>query len=214
MNTNAIKEILKEKIHAVVRVSDANKVIEITQALVKGGIKIVEVIVDNSAIVDAIRYLNSTEKVIIAAGGIITQRQASSAIAAGSKIIVSPVFQMNLVRLCQSNQVPLIMTATTPNEAYSAWKARTPLIKIYPTRPMGGATYVEDLLRPMPFLNIIATGNIEIDDFTDYLEAGARAVGIGRSLYKDASNEEITYRAMKTIESLQTYLDKKTSEIL
>lgn len=212
MNTNVIKEILKEKIHAVVRVSDANKVIEITQALVKGGIKIVEIIVDNSAIVDAIRYLNATEKVIIAAGGIITQRQASSAIAAGSKIIVSPVFQMNLVRLCQSNQVPLIMTATTPNEAYSAWKARTPLIKIYPTRPMGGATYVEDLLRPMPFLNIIATGNIDIDDFTDYLDAGARAVGIGRSLYKDASNEEITYRAMKTMESLQSYLTKKTME--
>lgn len=212
MNTNAIKEILKEKIHAVVRVSDANRVIEITQSLVKGGIKIVEIIVDNPSTIDAIRYLNSTEKVIIAAGGIITQRQASSAIAAGSKIIVSPVFQMNLVRLCQNNQVPLIMTATTPNEAYSAWKARTPLIKIYPTRPMGGATYIEDLLRPMPFLNIIATGNIEISEFPDYLDAGARAVSIGRAFYKDASADEITYKATKAIETLKNYLDRKSSE--
>ncbi len=207
---NAIKEILKEKIYAVVRIDDGEKVVEIAQSLVKGGIKIIEIIVNNSSVADAIKYLNSSEDLMIAAGGIITQRQATLAINAGAKLIVSPIFQMNLVRLCQSNQVPLIMTATTPNEAYSAWKARTPLIKIYPTRPMGGATYIEDLLRPMPFLNIVATGNIEIEGFTDYLEAGAGAVGIGRALYQNASNEEIIYRAMKTKEILKTYLEKKS----
>ncbi len=206
---NAIKEILKEKVHAVVRIDDGEKVVEIVQSLVKGGIKIIEVIINNSSVADAIKYLNSSEDLMIAAGGIITQRQATMAINSGAKIIVSPIFQMNLVRLCQSSQVPLIMTATTPNEAYSAWKARTPLIKIYPTRPMGGATYVEDLLRPMPFLNIIATGSIEIEGFTDYLEAGARAVGIGRALYQNASNEEIIYRAMKTKEMLKKYLESK-----
>lgn len=207
---NAIKEILKEKIYAVVRIDDGERVVEIAQSLVKGGIKIIEIIVNNSSVADAIKYLNSSEDLMIAAGGIITQRQATLAINAGAKLIVSPIFQMNLVRLCQSNQVPLIMTATTPNEAYSAWKARTPLIKIYPTRPMGGATYIEDLLRPMPFLNIVATGNIEIEGFTDYLEAGAGAVGIGRALYQNASNEEIIYRAMKTKEILKTYLEKKS----
>ena len=130
------------------------------------------------------------------------------ALASGAKIIVSPIFQMNLVRLCQSNLTPLIMTATTPNEAYSAWKARTPLIKIYPSRPMGGAIYIEDLLRPMPFLNIIATGNIEIDDFTDYLDAGAGAVGIGRAFYKNATSEEITKRAERAIKIRNEYLRK------
>lgn len=205
---NAIKEILTEKLYGVIRVSDANKVIEISQALIKGGIKIIEIVVENSLVLDAIQYLNSTEKVTIAAGGIITQRQATMAIASGAKLIVSPIFQMNLVRLCQSNLIPLIMTATTPNEAYSAWKARTPLIKIYPTRPMGGATYVEDLLRPMPFLNILATGNIELDDFTDYLAAGAGAVGIGRAFYTNATTEEISERAENAIKTLNTYLAK------
>ncbi len=206
---NAIKKILNEKIYAVVRVDDGEKVVEIAQSLVKGGISIIEIIVNNNSVAEAIKYLNASEDLTIAAGGIITQRQASLAINAGAKLIVSPVFQMNLVRLCQSNEVPLVMTATTPNEAYSAWKARTPLIKIYPTRPMGGATYIEDLLRPMPFLNIVATGNIEIEGFTDYLEAGARAVGIGRALYQNASNEEIIYRAMKTKELLKNYLSTK-----
>lgn len=206
---NAIKEILTEKIFGVVRIGDPDKVIEISKALIKGGIKIIEIVAETTASAEAIKYLNATENVIIAAGGIITQRQATMAINSGAKLIVSPIFQMNLVRLCQSNKLPLIMTATTPNEAYSAWKARTPLIKIYPTKPMGGATYVEDLLRPMPFLNIIATGNIEIDDFTDYLEAGARAVGLGRALYKNASNEEIIHRTELTLKKLNEYLSTR-----
>lgn len=206
---NTIKQILTEKVYGVVRIGDPNKVIEISKALIKGGIKIIEIVMENAGTAEAIKYLNSTENVTIAAGGIITQRQAMMAIKSGAKVIVSPIFQMNLVRLCQSHMVPLIMTATTPNEAYSAWKARTPLIKIYPTRPMGGSTYIEDLLRPMPFLNIIATGNIEIDDFTEYLDAGAGAVGIGRALYKDATSEEISERAQLTIKKLNEYLATK-----
>jgi len=192
---NPINKLLEEKIHAVIRVADPEKVVEIATSLSKAGIKTMEIIIQNPDIVDVIHYLNSTENITIMAGGIITQRQAQTAINAGASIIVSPIFQMNLVRICQTNRRPLIMTATTPNEAYSAWKARTPLIKIYPTKPMGGAVYIEDLLRPMPFLNVIATGNIELDVVKDYLKAGARAVGIGRALYRDANAKEIEERA-------------------
>ncbi len=87
------------------------------------------------------------------------------------------------------------MTATTPNEAYSAWKARTQLIKISPANPMGGAEYIEDMLRPMKFINIIASGSIKINDIKDYLKAGAKAVGLGRALYSNADYNEITARA-------------------
>lgn len=202
---NVVQKILDEKVHAVIRVSDPEKVIEIATAVNKAGINTVEIIIQNYEIIDVIHYLNSTENLTIMAGGIITQRQAQTAINAGASVIVSPIFQMNLVRLCQSNKRPLIMSATTPNEAYSAWKARTPLIKIYPTTPMGGAMYIEDMLRPMPFLNVIATGSIKIDDVVDYLKAGAKAVGIGRDLYQNASAEEIEFRARKLVKLVNDY---------
>lgn len=203
---SVIQKILQEKVHGVIRVAEPERVIEIATSLNKAGVKIIEIIIQNSEIVDVIHYLNSTtEDLTIMAGGIITQRQAQTAINAGASVIVSPVFQMNLVRICQSNRRPLIMTATTPNEAYSAWKARTPLIKIYPTKPMGGAMYLEDMLRPMPFLNVIATGNIDIEDIPDYLNAGAKAIGIGRALYKNADAEEIENRAKRMIEIVKNY---------
>lgn len=208
---SVIQKILQEKVHAVIRVAEPERVIEIATALNKAGVNTIEIIIQNSEIVDVIHYLNSTENLTIMAGGIITQRQAQTAINAGASVIVSPIFQMNLVRLCQSNKRPLIMTATTPNEAYSAWKARTPLIKIYPTKPMGGAMYIEDMLRPMPFLNVIATGNIDIEDVPDYLNAGAKAVGIGRSLYKDADADEIERRAKHMLEIVKNYNQRQIS---
>ncbi len=209
---NAVQKILEEKVHAVIRVADPERVIEIATAVNKAGINTVEIIIQNSEIIDVIHYLNSTANLTIMAGGIITQRQAQTAINAGASVIVSPIFQMNLVRLCQTNKLPLIMSATTPNEAYSAWKARTPLIKIYPTTPMGGAMYIEDMLRPMPFLNVIATGSIKIDDVVDYLKAGAKAVGIGRNLYQDANAEEIEFRARRLMQLVNDYKQSLNNE--
>ena len=202
---SVIQKILDEKVHGVIRVAEPERVVEIATALSRAGIKTIEIIIQNPEIVDVIHYLNSTENLTIMAGGIITQRQAQTAINAGASVLVSPIFQMNLMRLCQSHRLPIVMTATTPNEAYTAWKARIPLIKIYPTKPMGGAMYIEDMLRPMPFLNVIATGNIDVEDVTDYLRAGAKAVGLGRSLYKDADANEIENRARRVLELVDIY---------
>lgn len=206
MNLNPIKKINEEKVYALVRQTDPQKAIEITQALIDGGIKTIEIVIENQSLNEAIIHFSSVKDVTIAAGGIITARQAQLALEANAKILVSPVFQMGLVKFCQSYETPLIMTATTPNEAYCAWKTRIPLIKIYPTKAMGGVEYIEEILRPMPFLNLIATGNIGLDNCTDYIKAGAIAVGIGRAFYNNASVAEITQRAKKVVNDMKQFL--------
>ena len=193
---NPIQKISAEKIFAVLRMQEPQKAKNIIKALNDGGINIIELVIETPEMVQVIEDITKqNERPMVMAGGIITQRQAQIAIDAGADVIVSPVFQMNLVRLCKSQQTPLIMTATTPNEAYAAWKARTQLIKISPANPMGGAEYIEDILRPMKFINVIAAGSIKIEDIPAYLSAGAKAVGIGRALYKDADLNEIKERA-------------------
>lgn len=193
---NPIEIISNEKVFAVLRNKKEEETKNIIKALTEGGIKVIEVVIENPETVRVIEEIKKQDDgPLIMAGGIITQRQAQIAIDSGADVIVSPVFQMNLVRLCKSQKIPLIMTATTPNEAYSAWKARTQLIKISPANPMGGAEYIEDILRPMKFINIIAAGSIKIDDIPAYLKAGAKAVGIGRAFYNGLSFNEITNRA-------------------
>lgn len=203
---NPIERISAEKLFAVLRMQEEKKVKDIVKALTDGGINIIELVVETPEMVRVIEEITKQDdRPMIMAGGIITQRQAQIAIETGADVIVSPVSQMNLVRLCKTQRVPLIMTATTPNEAYSAWKARTQLIKISPANPMGGAEYIEDLLRPMKFLDVITAGSIQVDDIPNYLRAGAKAVGLGRALYKDYDLTEIRELAEEAVEKVRLF---------
>ncbi len=197
---NIIEAIVKNKIYAVVRTNDADKAFEISKSLIEGGIKIIEIPLSNLELLDVIAKLSEIKDVFISAGGIITTKQAHLAYKNNAQMLVSPVYQKNIVKLSEEYNIPVVTTVSTANEAYQAWKARVPLSKLYPATHMGGVDYVTDLLRPMPFLNLMPTGSIKIEEINSYLDAGAIAVGIGSDLYKNHSPDEITQRARKAIE--------------
>ena len=200
---NPIESINKNKIVAVVRAEDAKEAIEKVDALYRGGISVFEITVEKDSILPAIEYLSKNSEITVMAGGIITSMRAQAAITAGASAIISPVFQKNLLKFCLGNKVPHIATVSTPNEAYDAWKSRIPVIKIFPAKSMGQVEYIEDMLRPMPFLNLMPSGGVTLDDFKLYLDAGAVAVGLGRCLYKDASLKEIKERAKYAVSQLE-----------
>ena len=201
MQENLIKKISKEKIYPIIRCKKAQDAIDTANALIEGGIKVLEINIENNSIYEAVREVS--RNVTVAAGGIITAQQANEAVEAGAKIISSPIFQMNMVKISKDKAIPLIACTSTSNEAYNAWKTRVPSIKIFPAKALGGVLYIEDLLRPMPFLNIMPSGNILLEEVPDYIKAGAVAVGVGRSFYQDSTFSEITQKAKNVIEKLK-----------
>lgn len=201
MTENLIKKLSEEKIFPVIRSKNAQNAIDTAKALIDGGIKVLEINVENPDIFKAIEEVSKSA--CVCAGGIITSIQAEAATASGAKILSSPIFSMNLVKLSKDKRIPFIAGTSTANEAYNAWKARIPLIKIYPITAMGGAMYVEDLLRPMPFLNIMPLGNVKLSEVSSYIKAGAKVVGVGRDFYDGYSLSEITKRAKNIIEELK-----------
>lgn len=201
MKENLINLLAEEKILPILRCKDAQLMIDRAKALIDAGIKVIEINVENPTIYNAIEEISKYANVC--AGGIITSLQAEAAIMSGAKILSSPIFSMNLVKISKDKQIPYIAGTSTANEAYNAWKARIPLIKIYPITAMGGAMYIEDLLRPMPFLNVMPLGNVKIDEIQSYINAGASVVGIGRDLYDGLSLSEITDRAKRVIRDLK-----------
>jgi len=202
MNINLIKKLSQNKVFPIIRNQDPQTAADIAKAIIDGGLDIVEITVENPKVFNTIEALS--KEAIICAGGIITTIQAETAINCGAKILSSPIFQMNLVKISKDRQLPLIAGTSTANEAYEAWKARIPLVKVYPATALGGIEYIENMLRPMPFLNIIPQGDVKLEEVKQYIDAGAVAVGIGRHLTANASSySEITNRTKKLLESLR-----------
>ncbi len=194
-------EIMKEqKIFPVLRGKDKNKMIETARALAKAGIELVEINVDAPEIFEAIEEVSN--EITVCAGGIITSLQAETAFQAGAKVFSSPIFQTNLLKMSKSRKIPYIAGTTTANEAYTAWKSRIPLIKLYPITAMGGTMYLEDILRPMPFLNIMPVGNVKLSQVKDFINAGAISVGVGRDIYDAYTPEQITARMYNFLKDL------------
>jgi len=201
MNKSLMDMLSEEKIFPILRNKNPQEVIDTAKALVDGGIKILEINIESPQIYGAIQEVSKFAKVC--AGGVITSLQAQAALDAGAEIFSSPIFQMNLVKISKDRQIPFIASASTPNEAYNAWKARIPLIKLYPVTAMGGVLYVEDMLRPMPFLKLLPQGNVKLNEVSEYVKAGAFAVGVGRDFYEGYSYSEITNRAKSIVAELK-----------
>ncbi len=200
MNINLIEKISNNKVLPIIRSRNPQEVIDTVKALLDGGLDVMEVNVETPQIFNAIREVS--KDAIICAGGIITSIQAQAAIDSGAKIISSPIFQTNLLKISKDKKLPFIAGTSTANEAYNAWKSRIPLVKIYPITAMGGVQYIENLLRPMPFLKVIPQGNVKLDEVPEYINAGAAAVGVGRHLTSADSYTEIALRTKKLLEKL------------
>lgn len=212
MSENYISKIAEDKIYPIIRCKDKNETIEIAQALIKGGIEILEINVENPSIYEAIQEIS--QHATVCAGGIITATQADYALKCGAKLFSSPIFQTNLVKISKNLRIPFIAGTTTATEAYTAWKSRIPLIKLFPAEALGGTQYIENILRQMPFLNIMPTGNIKLSEVVAYLKAGATAVGVGRDFYLGFTPNEITARTKEILTEVKDFAKWNQKQIL
>ncbi|MBO6088184.1 hypothetical protein J6P92_07580 [bacterium] len=201
MTENYIKKLCEQKFCPIIRNSNPDEVVRIAKALCNGGVKILEINVENSSIYRTIAEVS--QYATVCAGGIITTIQPDAALLAGAKLLSSPIFSMNMVKFSKDQKVPYIAGTSTANESYTAWKSRIPLIKLFPITEMGGVKYVENILRPMPFLNVMVQGNVKVNEVKSYIDAGARVVGIGRSMSDGSSAAEISARAEALIKILK-----------
>ena len=180
---DTIGAILERRIIAVIRLTDPSPLPRIAEALLEGGVTLLEITLTTPGAAEAIQQLTSEmpESIIVGAGSVLTTVQARACIDAGAAFIVSPVFQADIVHLCRESGTVVIPGAYTPTEIHTAHESGADFVKVFPADRLGPG-FIKSVLAPMPLLRLIPTGGVTLANAESWFAAGAVAVGIGSDL--------------------------------
>lgn len=199
----------EHKIVAVIRASEFGDAEAISKALIDGGIKILELIPNIPQCFKLIETLSKNNQILVGLGSITDGEQAYRAINAGARYVSSHYIDRNIFTVCKNNNAFVIQGAATVNEVMEAYHLGVDLIKIYPANFLGEAAYINRLRRSFPFLKLVPAGGVNLENFLDYLKAGAQACVVGRAL-SDKSMirahqwNEMTDRAKQLVQKLDS----------
>jgi len=176
----------------VLRARNAKQAHAVVQAMLAGGVTVVEVTMTVPGAVDLLKELKSEygAKLLLGSGTVTTADQAEATIEAGAEFVVSPSFHPEVIAVTKAHRKLSIPGALTPTEVITAWNAGADYVKIFPCSAMGGASYLKSLLAPFPHLKLIPTGGVTHHTAAGFLEAGARALGVGSDLVNLAAIDE------------------------
>lgn len=176
----------------VLRAKNAEQAHAVVDAMMAGGVTVVEVTMTVPGAVDLLKTLKKEygAKLLLGSGTVTTAKEAEATIEAGAEFVVSPSFHSDVVEATKAAHKLSVPGALTPTEVIAAHRAGADYVKIFPCSAMGGAPYLKSLLAPFPFLKLIPTGGVTIKTAEDFLKAGARALGVGNDLVNLAAIEE------------------------
>jgi len=168
----------------------------VVDAMVAGGVTVVEVTMTVPGAIDLIKELQKAygAQLLLGSGTVTTADQAQATIDAGAEFVVSPSLHLEVIAATKANKKISCPGALTPTEAITAWNAGADYVKIFPCSAVGGASYLKSVLAPFPHLKLIPTGGVTLDTAASFIKAGARALGVGSDLVNlaavDAGNAE------------------------
>lgn len=204
-----MRAILEKRLIAIVRLSNYDSAREVAQALIEGGISIIEFTLTGSGALAAIASIREIcgERASIGAGTVLTPRDAEEVAQAGAQFVVTPTLNHRVIEICHHHQLPIACGALTPTEIQSAWEAGAELVKVFPARQLG-PQYLRDILAPLPHLRLVPTGGVSPQNAGEYLKAGAVAVAMGWNLVSEqvvarGDWTQITLQAQECVRAVQ-----------
>ena len=168
---------------AIVRLDDLGQAVEISRALLAGGITVQEFALTNPHALEALAQVQRRlpGDLLLGAGTVLDAEMAQSAIAAGAEFLVTPAFLPDVIVVGRSAGIPVLTGAFTPTEILGAWRTGADLVKVFPAGGAGPA-YIKDVLGPLPGIPLVPTGGVNLSNCAAFLAAGAYTVAIGSSL--------------------------------
>jgi 2-dehydro-3-deoxyphosphogluconate aldolase / (4S)-4-hydroxy-2-oxoglutarate aldolase len=180
-----VQLLAEQRASAILRTNDQQAARQAMHAAVEGGFRIIEFTLSVPGALDLIGEFSARAGLVVGAGTVLTELAAQQAVAAGAEFLVSPVVDETVIEAAHKLGVAVMPGCSTPTEMLRAHRAGAPLQKLFPQQGTG-PLWVSQLLGPMPFLKIVPTSGVTLENAAAYLAAGAFAVGFVNSLFDPA----------------------------
>ena len=191
MFENTYKILKEEKAVAVIRTSTYEEAKEISIAAIEGGIKIIEV---TMSVPDAPKLIKELKDkyndVCVGAGTVLSYENCKAAINSGADFIVSPCIVEAVAKCSNENNVLCMLGASTPKEVFEAYNLGCEVVKLFPGDILG-PRFIKDIKGPMPFIDLMPSGGVSLENMKEWFTAGAYAVSAGGAVYSEITHENI-----------------------
>lgn len=214
MSNNTLKHIEEGKVIAIVRGIPSDKIVNLVNAILAGGVSCVEVTFDQTSAeksrdsLKAISMIRDTfgERVSVGAGTVMSVEQVHQAAEAGAEYMISPNVNEAVIRETKKLGKVSIPGACTPTEVAAAYEYGADIVKLFPAGVLGAA-YVKALKAPLKHIPVTAVGGISPENCADFIKAGAIGVGCGGNLVSpklvnEGKYDEITKTAKAYMDAL------------
>lgn len=145
------------------------------------------------------------DDIVLGAGTVLDAATAQIAINKGAQYIVSPHLDTNISKLCNIYSIPYLPGCSSATEIIEALRYGSDLIKLFPGGQLG-AGFIKDIKGPVPNVELMPSGGVNLDNVSDWIEKGSFAVGIGGDLTKEFTGnnfEVISEKAQKYVEAVR-----------
>jgi 2-dehydro-3-deoxyphosphogalactonate aldolase len=197
---------------AVLRGLEPSRAAGVAGALVRGGVRVMEVTLNSDGALDAIRRMRAAvpDGIVVGAGTVLRPAEVTDAKAAGAAFLVMPNLDPAVMAAGVEADLPLMPGVMTPSEAFAAVAMGASVLKLFPAEVVGpaGLKALRAVL-PRRMAPIYAVGGVDVHTMTSWVEAGADGFGIGGSLFKPGfDDEDVFVRARALVEACKTAFGK------
>ena len=183
-------DIIKEQgIVAVLRADSHEQAREYMNACVKGGIKALELTYSIPNVNELIEEYKDNKDMIIGVGSVLNGKMAKDSILAGAKYVVSPGYNEEINDVCHEMGVTYFPGCMTVTEIMHALEKGNKMVKVFPGE-IFGPKYIKAVKAPIPHVEIMPTGGVNIDNIEEWFKMGVSCVGVGGALF-NGSLEDI-----------------------
>jgi 2-dehydro-3-deoxyphosphogluconate aldolase / (4S)-4-hydroxy-2-oxoglutarate aldolase len=157
----------------VVVLDDPEHALPLGEALLAGGIDVIEITLRTDAGLEAIRRLATLPGMHVGAGTVLVPDQVDDVAAAGARFVVSPGLAEPVVRRCRAVGVPALPGVATASDLMLAAELGLDEVKFFPAAQLGGPAAIRALAAPFRDVAFLPSGGVNADTMGDYLALAA-----------------------------------------